>query len=83
MEFPSPAPSGYSLPPWVSPSDGLVCVVLDVSSLQEPTTVEPSPSLEQDALLSELQEFRTLYLSSVGLLIFLTAAVWMRSRTAR
>jgi hypothetical protein len=60
-------------------------VVLDVSSLKvpEPTpSQEPvhlsSPELEQ--LQGEVHQWRNLYLYSVGLLIFLGAALLFRTR---
>lgn len=84
-----------ALPSWASYAGSPRCVVLDASSLSQLTawpevqTVhvdnEPSTSpgltTEQgDALLSEVQSARNLYLFSVGLTIFLLGAIFMRSR---
>ena len=83
--FPTSGASPYSLPSWVSSSDSNVCVQLGGSDLVTPTPTaspapEPSSSPGETALLSEVQGLRSLYLYSVGLLIFLTAAILFRSR---
>lgn len=92
VTLPDPLPSGWSLPSWASSGDGPRCAVLDVSSLREqPSPVqpeqEPSTSQEltetQDALLAEVKAWRSLYVFSVGLLICLTAAIFLRTRTGR
>ena len=70
-----------------------MCLVLDASSLQDSQATlspEPEPWQSQDLttmttegeaeLLAELQGFRALYLSSAGVLIFLAAAIFFRSR---
>ena len=70
-----------------------MCLVLDASSLQDSqatSSPEPEPLQSQDfttmttegeaELLAELQGFRALYLSSAGVLIFLAAAIFFRSR---
>lgn len=92
--FPSPAPSGYSVPSWVPPQGEPLCVVLDESALRDPPPdsppePEPSPSPEPTydpstgAILEEVQGFRELALYSGGLLIFLSGAIFFRSRMSR
>lgn len=89
-QLPDPLPSGWSLPPWVSSSDGPVCAVLDVSALRdtpESPDPEPEPSSLPDsqqlaAILSQLEGLRSLVLYSGGLLIFCVAGLFYRSRRA-
>lgn len=82
--FPDPAPSGYSVPPWVDWSGGPRCVVVDASLLKDPPTSDPGPALStsQDVsdLTDEIKGLRSLYLYSAGLTICLLGMIAFRSR---
>lgn len=86
--FPASGTLDWSLPSWVEPLGGSVCVRLDGSALgavePEPTPVVvdnwPSDSPGSASLLSAVEGWRDLYLYSVGILIFLGAAMVTRGR---
>jgi hypothetical protein len=86
--FPSTGTSRWQLPSWVQPLGSSVCVALDASSLTDleagpqPVTVDnwPSDSPGSASLLSALNEWREMYLYSVGILIFCGGALVARSR---
>lgn len=89
--FPASAPSDYSLPGWVPSPDGPLCVVLDVSSLRDPSTPEPAPQPSTDTsaawdqgaveqLLADAETMRRLSLLGLGLTIFLLAVIATRAR---
>lgn len=87
--FPVSGTSRYALPGWVSSPDSHVCVLLDASGLVDlQETSPPAPVLSQSLeptegeadLLAEVKGFRALVLCSGGLLIFLLAGLFFRSR---
>jgi hypothetical protein len=86
--FPTSGTGSWSLPSWAPGSATSVCVQLGVSSLvdadAEPTTVVvgnwPSDSPGNASLLAAVTSWRDLYLYSVGVLIFLGAALVARFR---
>lgn len=93
VPVPDSFPSGWSLPSWVSASDTPGCVLLDASSLREPSApvtvteapspssaAEPSPSPQLSEISSKLDRTTQLLLYSGGLAIFLLGIVAFRSR---
>lgn len=85
VPFPTSLPSGYAVPSWVDSWALPSCIPLDASSLVTPTgSGGPAPSPSTYVTASDfdatMTQFEALVLFSVGLSIFLLAAIFFRSR---
>lgn len=87
--FPSPgsASSSPSLPSWVSSSASPLCVLVGDALVYPikttPSDPAPSPVTAIQSLQTTVLGFRELILFSIGIIICLVAALFMRARSSR